>query len=326
MKSFAALAGCAATLLASLLPLGQSALSQTYPAKPVRIVVGYPPGGGNDLMARMVAEKLAASLGQQFVVDNKAGANGIIGTELAARAAPDGYTLLVAGSALSTNHTLYPSRSYDTLKDLQPISLIGYQPYFLVAHPGLPANNVKELIALAKARPSAINYASSGNGSIPHVSGELFNMLAGVKMTHVPYKGAGPAIMDLMAGQVQLLFIGLPSVLEYVKAGKLKLLGATSAKRSGLLPDLPTVGETLPGFEAGSWYGVLGPAKIPQAVQNRLAAEIAKAVHAKVLHERFVALGVEPASNTPEQFSSYLATDIERWAKVLKTAGVKVDQ
>jgi tripartite-type tricarboxylate transporter receptor subunit TctC len=326
LKLLNTLAGCTALLLASVLPLGQSAFGQIYPAKPVRVVVGYPPGGGNDLMARMLSEKLTASLGQQFVVDNKAGANGIIGTELVARAAPDGYTLLVAGSAVSTNHSLYPNLPYDTLKDLRPISLIGYQPYFLVAHPALPANNVKELIALAKAQPGKINYASSGNGSIPHVSGEMFNMLAGVNTIHVPYKGAGPAITDLMAGQVQLLFIGLPSVLEYVKAGKLKLLAAASSKRSALLPDLPTVAETVPGFQAGSWYGVLGPANLPQAVQTRLAGEIAKAVHTKELHERFINLGVEPMANTPDQFSAYFAEDIERWAKVVKAAGVKLDR
>ena len=300
--------------------------AETYPARPVRVIVPYSPGGGTDVLARPVLLKLTESMGQQFVVDNRAGANSIIGTELVARSRPDGYTLLVGTTATSSNAGLYKKLPYDTLTALAPISLIANAPFFLVANAALPANSVKELIALAKANPGKINFGSAGIGGTPHLAGEMFNVRAGVKMVHVAYKGAAESIVDLIAAQVQVMFTGLPATIHHVRAGKLKLLAVADPKRSSLMPELPTIAESgIPGFEAASWYGIFGPAGVPRTVQARLAGEIAKAVQAKDLHERFVAFGAEPLWNTPEQFAAYFREDVIKWAKIVKESGARAD-
>jgi len=306
--------------------VGATATAADFPTRPVRIVVPYPAGGTTDLLARPVAQKLAEFLGQQFVVDNRGGANGIIGTELVVRSQPDGYTVLVGSTATSSNASLYSKLPYDTLKDLAPISLIANTPYFLTANAGVPAANVKELIALARAKPGQINYASAGIGGTPHLTGEMFALLAGVKMVHVPYKGAAPAVADLISGQAHIMFTGLPTTVQHVRAGRLKLLAVADPKRSSFMPELPTIAESgIPGFEAASWFGILGPAGVPRAVQSRLAEAIARAVQTKDVQERFLGFGAEPLWNTPEAFAPYFRDDVAKWAKVVKASGARAD-
>jgi tripartite-type tricarboxylate transporter receptor subunit TctC len=297
---------------------------QAYPSRPVRIVSIFPPGGGNDTLCRIVAQKLTERLKQQFLVDNRVGANGIVGTEVVARAAPDGYTFTLIPSGHAVNATLYKKLPYDSIRDFTAITLVAWSPLVLAGHPSLPAKNVKELVALAKARPGQLTYVSSGVGSSGHLGGALFDTLTGTKMVHIPYKGMAPAITDLISGQVSLTFGTSLSVVPHVRTGRLRALATTGAQRSTALPELPTVAEAgVPGYEASLWYGFIGPARIPAEIVQRLNAEIVAVLALPDVRERLTGQGVEARSSTAEEFSRLLASDVERWAKVVQRAGIK---
>jgi tripartite-type tricarboxylate transporter receptor subunit TctC len=299
--------------------------AQNYPTKAIRLIVPFPPGGPNDILGRVLAQILSEQLGYQVVVDNRGGAGGIIGAELAARAGPDGYTLLFGGTApLSINPALHKTLPYDPIKDFSAVSLVGTAPSMLVAHPAVPIKTVKDLIALAKARPGQLNFASAGIGTPPHLAGELFKSMAGVDMVHVPYKGGGPALTDLLAGQVGLYFSGISSALPFVKEGKLRGIAVTSAKRTAVVPDMPTIAESgLPGYEVGNWYAVLAPAATPPAIVTRLSAEINTALKAAEVRKRFLELAADPLGSTPAELAAYIRSEIVKWAKVIKMAGIK---
>lgn len=302
-----------------------SAYAQGYPEKAVRVVVPFPAGGAADIVARQVMQGLSASFGNQFIVDNRAGAGGAIGADNVARAAPDGYTLLFASSsALSINPHTMAKTPYDALRDFTPIVLIGYAPNVLVVHPSLPARNVKELIAVARARPGALNFASNGAGTLSHLTGELFMQRANVRMVHVPYKGAAPAVIDTMAGNVSVLFAAYPSVSSQERNGRLRALAVTGAKRAQIAPNLPTVAEAgLAGFESTQWWGFYGPAGLPAAVVTRLNAETNKVLKTSDVVKRLAADGADAAGGTPVELASYHKADFERWGKVVKAAAIK---
>jgi tripartite-type tricarboxylate transporter receptor subunit TctC len=311
-------------LVAALAAAGAAA--QGYPAKPVKIIVPYPPGGPTDIVARVVAQKLSEQTGQQFVVDNRGGGGGNIGAEAVARSGADGYTLLVATTAHAINRTLFKNLGYDLKKDFAPISQLTAGPLVIVANPALPAKNVKELIAVAKARPGDLAFASSGNGQSTHLAAELFNTMAGTKMTHVPYKGSAPALTDTMGGQVSLFFDTMLSAMPHVRSGKLKALAVTSAARSPAAPDIPTVAESgLPGYEAIAWNGLLAPAGTPKEVIARLSAEVRKTLELPEIKERFAAQGFAAAWSSPEQYAAFLDNEVDKWAKVVKVSGATVD-
>ena len=301
------------------------AMAQNYPDKSVRVVVPFPPAGAADIVTRHVAQKLSEAFGVQFIVDNRAGAGGAIGTDYAAHAAPDGYTLINASSSsMSINPHIGAGTPYDPQRSFAPVILIGYAPNVLVVHPSVPAKSVKELIAFAKARPGALNIASNGTGTISHLTAELFMQRAGIKMVHVPYKGSSPATIDLMAGQVSLLFAAYPSVSAQIPSGKLKALAVTTAKRIEIAPQLPTVAETaLPGFESSQWWGLYGPAGMPAAIVTRLNTELNKILRTADIKKRFAADGAEPGSGTPNDLAVYLKNDYEKWGKVIRAAGIK---
>jgi tripartite-type tricarboxylate transporter receptor subunit TctC len=303
-----------------------STYAQPYPSKPVRIIVPFPAGGAGDVLARVLAQKMNESWNQPVVVDNRPGAGTIIASEVVAKAAPDGYTILSCWESVAINVTLYSKLPYDQLRDFAPVSLTASLPLLLMANNSVPANSVKELIALAKAKPRQINFASFGTGSSSHLAAELFKTMAGVDMNHVPYKGAPPAITDLVAGQVQIFFSGLPPGLPFVKSGKAKGLAVTSAQRTPLLPDVPTVAESgLTGYEAISWSGVLVPAATPRDVIARLNAELTRILQLPDVKERLANLGFEPLTSTPEQFAAFLRTEISKWGKVVKDSGAHAD-
>ena len=304
-----------------------AAPAQSYPEKPVRVVVPFPAGGAADIVARQVAQGLGANVGVQFIVDNRAGAGGAIGADNVARAQPDGYTLLFASSsAMSINPHIGGKSPYDALRDFTPIVLIGFAPNVLVVHPSLPAKTVKDLIALAKAKPGALNFASNGSGTLSHLTAELFMQRAGIKWVHVPYKGAAPAVVDTMAGNVTVLFAAYPSVSAQARAGRLRALAVTSAKRAEIAPDLPTVAEAaLPGFESSQWWGLYGPAGLPAAIANRLNAETNKVLKTSDVRKRLAGDGAEAAGGTPGELASYHKADFEKWAKVVKAAGIKAE-
>ncbi len=310
-----------------LCSLALSATADDYPNKAIRFIMPYPIGGSIDIAGRMVAQRLADNLGQAVVVDNRTGAGGIVGTETGARAAPDGYTLLMGGiGTLALSPSLQKNLPYDPNRDLTPVTLLVTIPYVVVVPPSFKATNIRELIALAKAKPNEVNYGSGGNGSAPHLAGELFNTMAGVKITHVPYKGSTGAITDTMSGQVQLTYTGIPSVIGQLKAGRLRPVGVTSIKRTAALPEVPTIAESgVPGYEVNPWFGVMLPARAPQPLVSRINAEILKVLRLPATRERFAAEGFEAAGNTPAQFAAYIKTEQVKWAKVIKDAGIKAD-
>jgi tripartite-type tricarboxylate transporter receptor subunit TctC len=302
-------------------------LAHAFPDKPVRFVVGFTPGGPSDILARAVGQKLGERWGQQVVVENRPGAGGNLAAEVVAKSAPDGYTWLLGNnSILATNHALYKKLSYDPLKDFAPVALVAVQPNILVVHPDVKASSLGELIALAKQSPGKLNYASSGAGAAAHLAGELFKSMAGVDIVHVPYKGAQPALTDLIAGHAQLMFATSASVIPYMKAGRLRALAVTTAQRSPSVPELPTVAEAgLPGFEATTWHGVVVPAATPAAVVQQLNRDINAALKEKDLSERLAGLGAEVLTGTPQDFADYIAREIPKWTKVVKDSGAKAD-
>ena len=313
---------CVAALLAV-----QPVQAQDYPNRPIRLIVPYPPGGPTDFVGRTVAEKLSAALGQQVVVDNRPGAAAMIGHDLGAKATPDGYTLLFGtGGGLVIAPLVAPKPLYDATKDFAAISMLVISPQIIVAHPSFPANNVKELIAAAKAKPGAYNFASVGIGSPNHLGGELLKVMTGINITHIPYKGTSPAITELIAGQTQLMFTSMPSILGHVKSGRLKILATGGLKRSPAIPDVPTVAETLPGFEVVTWYGILGPAKLPHDIVKKLNGEIVRIIAMADVQKRFTDQGLEPQSSTPEEFLAYMRREVEKWQKVAQKAGVNIQR
>ncbi|MCC7485886.1 MAG: tripartite tricarboxylate transporter substrate binding protein [Burkholderiales bacterium] len=317
-KAVAALAA----LPGLLAPAAQA--QSVYPAKPVRLVVGQAPGGATDVVARLVAPKLGEHLGQSVVVENRTGAAGSIGAAFVAKSAPDGYNLLVVSSSYAINPSLYTDLPFDPVKDLVPVSLLAEAPFLLVVHPSLPAKSVKELVSFARARPGALDFASGGTGSSGHLAGELFQYLAGIRMVHVPYKGAGPALVDVMAGQVHLTFGSVLSSLGHVRNGRLRALGVTSAKRSSGAPDLPTIAEAgVTGYQRTTWYGLLAPGGTAAPVLTRLAGDMKKAVEAPEVRNRILADGAEPEGGTPEQFRAHLASEMKRAEEIIRRAGVK---
>lgn len=304
-----------------------SVFAQSFPEKPVRIIVPFAPGGSTDIVARITSQKLAERLKQSVVIENRGGGGGNIGSDLVAKAQPDGYTLLVGTvGSLTINPSLYKKMPYDPLKDLTPIAYFGSTPNVLVVHPSLPVKSVRELIALARARPGQLNYASAGTGGSVHLAAELFKSLAKVDMVHIPYKGSGPALVDLLGGQTQLMFSTMPPALPHVKSGRLRALGMTGAKRSPLVPELLTIVEAgLPGYEITQWWGLLGPAGLPQAIAARLNSEVNAVLQQAEVKERFASEGADTGPNTPDWFASYMRSEIAKWAKVVRASGATAD-
>jgi tripartite-type tricarboxylate transporter receptor subunit TctC len=304
-----------------------SALGQTYPAKTVRMIVPFPAGGATDIVGRLVAQKLSESWGHQVIVDNRGGAGGTIGSEVAAKSPPDGYTILVGTSSThAVAPSLYTKLGYDPVRDFAPVTLIANATILLAVHPSVPARNVRELIALAKRQPNALSFASSGNGGISHLVGEHFKSVAGIDMLHVPYKGDTPALVDLASGQVHLMFGTAVSFLPYVTSRRLNALAVTNPKRSPIVPDVPTVAESgLPAFEALQWFGVLAPAGTPREIIARLNGDITKTLRLPDVRERMATLGAEIVGSSPEQFASFQKADAAKWAKVVKQSGAKID-
>ena len=315
--------------LASALPTGtlfSAARAQSWPARPVRIIVPYPPGGPTDVLTRIVAVKLSETLGQPFAIDNKAGASGMIGAAEVAKATPDGYTLLGNASIHVINPSLYPKAGFDAIADFTPVTQLANVPLILVVNQDLPVKNVRELIAYAKANPGKLNFASSGNAAAQHLAGESFKLATGIQMQHVPYKGSAPALTDLIGGQVQLMFDSMPSAMPHVKAGKLRPLAVTTAKRSAAVPDLPTIAEAgVSGFDISTWYGLWAPKNTPRDVIERLATETAKILKLLEVRERYAALGAEPVGSTPDEFAAYCKSELGKWAKIVKESGAKAD-
>lgn len=304
-----------------------SAAAQAYPAKSIRFIVPFPPGGGNDTIARLIGQKLTAATGQQVLVDNRPGAGGAIGAEAAAKSPADGYTMFLAGVAThGINPNLRRKIPYDPLRDFDAVSLIASAPLLVVVHPSLPIKSVKQLVALAKARPGQINYASNGAGGSSHLAVELFDMMSGTKMTHIPYKGLAPALTDLLSGEVQVMFSSAVAMLPQVKAGKLRAIAMTGARRSPAIPDIPTVAEAgVPGYETGSWYGIVVPAGTPRAAIDRLSKEIIAIVRAPEITSRLNDEAVIPVGSTPAEFSTHIRNELTRWAKTIKQAGLTLE-
>lgn len=300
--------------------------AQPYPSRPVRIISPFAPGGGNDALCRILSQRLAENLKQQIIVENRAGANGIVGTEVAARSAPDGYTIVLIPSGHAVNASLYKKLPFDSIRDFSPITLVGSSPLVLAIHPSLPVKSVKDLVALARARPGQLTYVSAGIGSSGHLGGAQFETLTGTKMVHIPYKGMALAITDLMSGQVTLTFGTSLSVVPHARAGRLRAIASTGTKRSPALPDLPTVAEAgVPGYEASLWYGFVGPARLPPEIVNRLHSAIVAVLQMPEIRERLASQGVDPLHNTPEEFAKLLVSDVDRWAKVVQRAGVQAE-
>ena len=313
--------GAAACVLAAA-----GAAAQSYPVKPVRVIVPFPAGGGIDFVARALSPKLAEYTGQSFIVDNRAGASGTIGTEAVAKAAPDGYTLLATFSSHTQNASLYAKLGYDTVRDFAPVTQIATVPTILVVNPALPVKTVKDLIALGKKRPAEILYASIGNGTPPHLSAELFDSMAGIKMTHVPYKGAAPSMVSLLSGETQLTFTTVLVALPHVKSGRLRALGVASLKRAAVMPDVPTIDEAgVRGYESIAWYGLFAPAKTPAAIVEQLHRETVRALQSPDFRGNLTNQGAEPVGNSGEQFNGLIKDEIEKWRKLVQTLGLKAD-
>jgi tripartite-type tricarboxylate transporter receptor subunit TctC len=316
----------AALFASSTLTLAFTAAAQTYPAKPIRLVVPFAPGGPVDTLARAMSPRLSEALGQQIIIDNRPGAGSIIGTDVVVKAPPDGYTLLITSSSIAINPSIYPKMPFDATRDLAPISQLSTSSLIVVVHPSVPARSVKELIALAKARKGELVYASSGTGSAPHLSVELFSSMTGTRMVHVPHKGAAPATIDLLAGHVALMFNNLISAVPNVQAGKLRALAVTGAARTPALPDLPTIAEAgVPGYEASTWYAMFAPAATPAPVLERLQRDVAATAKSPDVRKTLSAVGIDPVGGTPAELAKYLRSELVKWGKVAKASGAKAD-
>ena len=314
-----------AALLLGCLPVAVAAQG-AYPHKPIRMIVPYPPGGPTDVLGRIVAQKLSESLGQQVVVENRPGASGMIGSEIVAKAAPDGYTLLANASIHVINPSLYPKMSFDALRDFAPVSLIAQVPLILVVNPNLPVKSVQELIALGKAQPNLLNFGSSGNAAAPHLAGESFKIATGVQMQHVPYKGSAPALTALISGDVQLAFVNPVAIGQHVKSGRMRALAVAGARRSALMPDVPTLREAgVEGVEVALWYGVLAPSATPTAVIHTLANGVIAAANTPAVKQRLLEQGAEPVGSTPEEFGKTFREEVARWAEVVAVSGARAD-
>ncbi len=321
-KSLSLVLLCATTYGGVVMPVFAQQ-NQQYPVRAVRLIVASSPGSGVDIVSRIVGQKLAAGLGQQVIVDNRAGAGGNIGAEIAAKAPPDGYTLFMGTPAHAINASLFSGLHYDLVRDFAPVSLVSTGQYVVIVHPSIPVRTVKELIALARRKPGDLAYGSAGRGNSTHLTGELFNSMAGTKMLHVPYKGSGPALVDLMSGQLQVMFANLTAGLPHIRTNRVRALAVTGPQRSPLMPDLPTVSDSgLPGFAVTSYFGVLVPTATPAAVIARLNAEVIKGVHAADVQATLAAEGAEPAGGSPEEFAAFIKSEISRWGKVVKIAGL----
>jgi len=317
---------------AGLLAASMSAVAQKpaaaaiYPSKPIRMIVPFAPGGGTDIIARLVAQDLGQAWGQTVVVDNRAGGGGTVGTNLAAKSTPDGYTMVLCSLGLSYAPALYSKLPYDTEKDLLPISLVATQPFVYVVIPALGVNSMKDLIALAKSKPGEIRYGSGGSGGSSHLGTELLREMTGIDLVHVPYKGTGPALTAMLGGEIHMQLIGISSVVPHMKSGRMRALAVSGAKRSSAAPDVPTVAESgVPGYEFDVWYGMLFPAGTPRAIVGKVNAEINRVLKSAALTQRFAAVGLEPAGNTPEEFARMIRSEIVKWRKVVKSAKIKVE-
>jgi len=318
---------CRACMALLVLIIATAASAQSYPDKSVRMVVPFAAGAGsNDIMARLVAQKLSDALGQQFVVDNRPGASGIIGTDIVAKAPPDGYTVLMMSLTFTVNPSLFSKLPYDTVRDLIPVTMVASAPLMLVVHPSVPAKSVTEFIAYAKANPGKLNFGSGGPGTTPHLAGEMIKTMAGIQVTHIPYKGGAPALTDLVAGQIQFMCENIPGTLPFAKSGKLRALAVTDLKRSPLLPELPTLDEAgLKGYQIVGWNGLFVPAGTPQPIVNRLNAEVVKALALPDVKDRLATLGADAVGDTPQHFAVFIKAEIPKWAKVVKDAGLKIE-
>lgn len=313
-------------VLTGALVCADCSVAADYPVRPIRLVISYSAGGPVDIVGRLAGLKLAEAFGQQVVADNRAGANGNIATEIVAASSADGYTLLVGSNgSIAINPGLYRTLTADPVRDLAPVTLLASSPLILVGHPSMPAGSAKELIQLAKAKPASINFASAGSGSSAHLAGELFKSLTGVSLVHIPYKGAAPALTDLVAGQVQIMFTGVSATLPYVRGGKLKPLGLTGEKRVAVLPEVPAIGESVAGYEVTTWYGLFAPARTPPAIVARLHGALATALTAADMRERLAALGADPVGLPPERFAPLIRQEIAKWGKVVRESGVRPD-
>ena len=307
-------------------PAAAASTAAAYPTKPVRVVVGFPPGGSTDVLTRLISARLAEGLGQQFIVDNRPAAGGTMASELTANANADGYTLMMATVAShGINPSLYRKIPYDAVKDFAPITLIATYPLVLAIHPSLAVKNIRELIEAARAKPGQLRYASSGNGSPGHLSGEIFKTLAKVDVTHLPYKGGAPANIAVLSGEVHLTFATMPGMIPHVRAGKAQALGVTTPKRSPAAPEIPAIAESLPGFDVSSWAGLVAPAGTPRSIVARLNAETVKVITSREVREILAKEGAEPVGNTPEEFSAFIRTEVGKWAKAVKQAGAQID-
>jgi tripartite-type tricarboxylate transporter receptor subunit TctC len=299
---------------------------ESYPSRPVRFILPFPPGGGTDILGRLIAERLAASLGQPVVTENRGGAGGNVGAEAAARSSPDGYTIVLCAPSLAISPSLYSKLNYDPVKDFAPVSLVATVPNVMITHPSVPAQTLQEFIAHARARPGAMNFGSGGNGTSNHLAGELFNIVTGAKLVHIPYKGVNLAMQDVLSGQIHLVVIGIPAAAPHIRAGRLRALAVITPQRMAALPDVPTVAEAgLKNFEVTTWYGVLAPAGTPPPVIARLNGELVKIMHAPDVKERLGATGTDPRTSTPEEFAAYLKQEIAKWGEVVRKANLKAD-
>jgi tripartite-type tricarboxylate transporter receptor subunit TctC len=306
--------------------VGAAGAQEAYPSRPVRFILPFPPGGGTDILGRLVAERLSAGLGQPVVTENRGGAGGNVGAEAAAHSAPDGYTIVLVAPSLAISPSLYSKLNYDPVKDLAPVSLVATVPNVMITNPSVEAKNLQEFIALALARPGAMNYGSGGAGTSNHLAGELFNIVTGAKLVHVPYKGVNLAMQGVLAGEIHLVFIGIPAALPHIKAGRLRALALVASQRSPALPEVPTAAEAgLKDFEVTTWYGVMAPAGTPRPIVTRLNAELGKIMHTADVKERLAGMATDPLTSTPEEFAAYLKQEIAKWGDVVRKANLKAD-
>jgi tripartite-type tricarboxylate transporter receptor subunit TctC len=315
-----------ALFLACALLMGHAQAQDVYPSKPLRLILPFPPGGGTDILGRLLADRLAASLGQPVVTENRGGAGGNVGAEAAARAAPDGYTIVLVAPSLAISPTLYAKLNYDPVKDFAPVGLVASVPNVMITHPSVPAQNLREFIALAKSKPGGMNFGSGGSGTSNHLAGELLNLAAGIKLVHVPYKGVNLAMNGVLAGEVHLAFIGIPVPAPHIKAGRLRALAVLAQERSPLLPEVPTAEEAgLGNFDVTTWYGILAPAGTPRPIVARLNAEFVKIMRTPEVKERLATMATDPLTSTPEEFGAYIQREIEKWGDVVRKAGLRAD-